>query len=661
MKEKYDVFISYSHLDRQLADDILGFLEGRGIKCFIDYRDIPRNAWWARVIPEALESSKVMLALYSSAYNKSHQVERELTLADNARIQILPFLTSPEPFERAKSYFFSNSNWIDAFPDPTKKYDVLSDDIMTIKNGTAPDAAKPRDAQPAPQPYPAPSPQSAPETVDLDQFADDYDDGVAEMQDMNYCKAFRLFVHAALAGHGEAQLQLMRLCHNDFIWLTPKDAWPEIREAADWGNSFAQYLMARYWSTIEHDDGECYEYLARAAAQGNPFGRLALARCYEIGALVPRNVDKAVEEYKALARAGFGPALRRLGRLYISGNNIRKNQNRGISMLQRGAEKGSLECMLELAWQQATGQYIQNDIIAARTAMKHCIEEGHPLALAALADTYLYNCTTGEEQKDATSLSEARRLLDIGVQKSNPQCMGKLGMFYLRFADKIGMKRDCEVALRWLNRAVECGHLQSMIFLGKAYYHGTDGLDIDRSEAWRYFMLAEGMFDGNAQYYLGKMCLEGEGRDGRNVTDGIVYLENALTFSGSYGLQAARLLYSYAVPDDFETGFPSHPLKHRTADGVVKSAEDALEYLRRGHSYGDSECLYLLGCALTDTACSYADEITGINYLKRALDGPQPCYDAAYRLSWLIKEGIGLPADDAEAERYLSIATNRQR
>ena len=133
-----------------------------------------------------------------------------------------------------------------------------------------------------------------------------------------------------------------------------------------------------------------------------------------------------------------------------------------------------------------------------------------------------------------------------------------------------------------------------------------------------------------------------------------------MTFSGSYGRQAARLLYSYTVPYDFETDFPTHPLSHLTADGVAKSADDALEYLRRGHSYGDSECRYLLGCALTDTARSYADEITGINYLKRALEEPQPCYDAAYRLSWLIKEGIGLPADDAEAERYLSIATHRQ-
>ena len=653
MKEKYDVFISYSHLDRQLADDILGFLEGRGIKCFIDYRDIPRNAWWARVIPEALESSKVMLALYSSAYNKSHQVERELTLADNARIQILPFLTSPEPFERAKSYFFSNSNWIDAFPDPTKKYDVLSDDIMTIKNGTAPDAAKPRDAQPAPQPYPAPSPQSAPETVDLDQFADDYDDGVAEMQDMNYCKALRLFVHAALAGHGEAQLQMMRLCHNDFIYLSPKDAWPEIRRAADGGNAFAQYLMARYCAAVEHNDGECYEYLARSAAQGNPFGRLALARCYEVGALVPRDEVKAVDEYKDLARAGFGPAMRVLGRLYVSGNNIRKNIERGMRLLQTGAERGSVECKLELAWQRIL---LSADIDAARALIQECVEHGVPQALAALADTYLYNCTTGVEQTDAASLSEAFRILDRGVQKGNPQCMGKLGMFYLRFADMIGMKHDMAVALRWLNRSIELGNLQAMIFLGTAYYHGTDGLSVDKAEAWRCFMRAEGMLDGNAQYYLGKMCLEGEGRDGRVCADGIAYLENALTFSGSYGRQAARLLYSYTVPDDFETDFPTHPLSHLTADGVAKSADDALEYLRRGHSYGDSECRYLLGCALTDVARSYSDEINGITLLKQALEGPAPCLDAGYRLAHLYREGIGTPASPSAAEHYLTLA-----
>ena len=45
MELKYDVFISYSHCDRKVAEALCGYLESRGLRCFIDYRDIPRGAF----------------------------------------------------------------------------------------------------------------------------------------------------------------------------------------------------------------------------------------------------------------------------------------------------------------------------------------------------------------------------------------------------------------------------------------------------------------------------------------------------------------------------------------------------------------------------------------------------------------------------------------
>ena len=118
MELKYDVFISYSHCDRKVAEALCGYLESRGLRCFIDYRDIPRGAFWARIIPPALRASGVMVAVYSDDYNRSVQVERELAIADNSGIPILPFRLSDHPFGDAKSYYFETLNWLDAFPEP---------------------------------------------------------------------------------------------------------------------------------------------------------------------------------------------------------------------------------------------------------------------------------------------------------------------------------------------------------------------------------------------------------------------------------------------------------------------------------------------------------------------------------------------------------------
>ena len=130
MEIKYDVFISYSRADQKVAEGVCGYLEANGLRCFIDYRDIPRAAVWARVLPDAIRGSGMMVAVFSPNYNKSLQVERELSIADKAGIPVLPFRISDVPFEGMKSYYFESINWIDAFPEPEKVFgNLLSDEI----------------------------------------------------------------------------------------------------------------------------------------------------------------------------------------------------------------------------------------------------------------------------------------------------------------------------------------------------------------------------------------------------------------------------------------------------------------------------------------------------------------------------------------------------
>ena len=127
---KKDVFISYSTKDRPLAESLVNFLEGHGFSCFISSRDIPLGATWAPYIIDALEEIKVMVILFTENYNKSVQVDREITVCcDLEKKPVIPLKLSEEPLTGIKKFYLSNINWID-FKGEKEQYDILLKSII---------------------------------------------------------------------------------------------------------------------------------------------------------------------------------------------------------------------------------------------------------------------------------------------------------------------------------------------------------------------------------------------------------------------------------------------------------------------------------------------------------------------------------------------------
>lgn len=127
---KKDVFISYSTKDRPLAESLVNFLEGHGFSCFISSRDIPLGATWTPYIIDALEEIKVMVILFTENYNKSVQVDREITVCcDLEKKPVIPLKLSEEPLTGIKKFYLSNINWID-FKGEKEQYDILLKSII---------------------------------------------------------------------------------------------------------------------------------------------------------------------------------------------------------------------------------------------------------------------------------------------------------------------------------------------------------------------------------------------------------------------------------------------------------------------------------------------------------------------------------------------------
>ena len=115
-------FISYASPDRPVAQAVCEALEGAGIECWIAPRNIAAGATWSEAIVEALDSSDLVVLVFSSFSNGSNQVVRELSRAVGRRLPIVPFRVENLEPSGAMAYFIGDHQWLDAFDDPPEEY-----------------------------------------------------------------------------------------------------------------------------------------------------------------------------------------------------------------------------------------------------------------------------------------------------------------------------------------------------------------------------------------------------------------------------------------------------------------------------------------------------------------------------------------------------------
>jgi len=117
----HNVFISHSSKDKAIADAICANLEDAGVRCWIAPRDIAPGDDWPRAIAGAISQSRVMVLIFSTNANSSDQISRELSVAADYNLAIIPFKIDNVKPEPGKQYFLSNTHWLDAMNPPTQK------------------------------------------------------------------------------------------------------------------------------------------------------------------------------------------------------------------------------------------------------------------------------------------------------------------------------------------------------------------------------------------------------------------------------------------------------------------------------------------------------------------------------------------------------------
>jgi hypothetical protein len=139
----FDVFISYSTVDKPIADQTCAALEAAGIQCWIAPRNIPVSKNWGSAIVEGIESSRAMVVVFSAAANDSEQVEREVASAVEKRMPLVLMRIADVQPTKAMAYFLKTVQWLVAFPPPTKAhFPKLVDAVKNILAEIAPPPEK---------------------------------------------------------------------------------------------------------------------------------------------------------------------------------------------------------------------------------------------------------------------------------------------------------------------------------------------------------------------------------------------------------------------------------------------------------------------------------------------------------------------------------------
>ncbi len=118
----YQVFISHSSQNKNVADAITTFLEKWGLNCWIAPRDIQPGESYGEAILRAIYQCSVVVLVFSEYANQSKHVLKEIERAINADCVIIPFRIEAVMPTGAMEYFLSSDHWLDAMSGPMERH-----------------------------------------------------------------------------------------------------------------------------------------------------------------------------------------------------------------------------------------------------------------------------------------------------------------------------------------------------------------------------------------------------------------------------------------------------------------------------------------------------------------------------------------------------------
>jgi TPR repeat protein len=320
MKEIYDVFISYSRKDTDIANQICDAFDKHGITYFIDRQGIGGGQEFPDVLADAICDSNLFLFIASENSYESKFTKSEITFAFNEKPHnsILPYIIDASTPPRGIRFTFSAINWRNIKEHPIET--TLVQDICKLL-GKSYTATQKRDVTVS-------GGKSHTATVDKGNSAANIEKinseelfslGKKYYEETNYTEAAKYYRKAAKQNHAKAQYHLGE-CYEIGVGVgkNRSEAVKWYRMAADQGNVDAQYRLGfcyHYGECVRKNLSEAVKWYRMAAEQGDAEAQYQLGRCYYYGEGVDYDLSETVKWYLKAAEQGDGSAKANLKEL----------------------------------------------------------------------------------------------------------------------------------------------------------------------------------------------------------------------------------------------------------------------------------------------------------------------------------------------------------
>jgi len=137
------IFITYSSKDQKVARTICTALENRGLNCWISSRNVQPGQNFQEQIVKAIRTAKVMVLVFTANANNSNEIKKELALASQNNLIVIPVRIEDVTPNEAFAYEFATRQWIDLFDDWENSIAHLVETIAAaIDDRQSGDAAK---------------------------------------------------------------------------------------------------------------------------------------------------------------------------------------------------------------------------------------------------------------------------------------------------------------------------------------------------------------------------------------------------------------------------------------------------------------------------------------------------------------------------------------
>jgi hypothetical protein len=151
----HDVFINHSTAGKLTAYAICSELEAIGIRCWILPRDLNIGIAWDQSIADAIKCCRLMIVVLSDYASRSDRVERQLELAFNHSVIVIPFKTEADPVVIDGQPSAAPVHWLDVVtPEMTQRLrslcTLVGGLVLRQKNDSLPIRALARRGEEAP-------------------------------------------------------------------------------------------------------------------------------------------------------------------------------------------------------------------------------------------------------------------------------------------------------------------------------------------------------------------------------------------------------------------------------------------------------------------------------------------------------------------------------